>query len=149
MGRKRYIELTDTEQQTLIQGVKHHPKYEFPRACQALLWSQQRWTARQIAQALSVCPQSVGVWFNAWQQQGIIGLMRRRGQGRKPILNIINETHQQAFNKAVVAHYQDAERIKIALETAIGQPMSRDTVKRFLKKAIIASAESDALPSPT
>jgi hypothetical protein len=34
-------------------------------------------------------------------------------------------------------YYQDSERIKVELQTALGLSMSRDTVKRFFKKTII------------
>jgi hypothetical protein len=76
-------------------------------------------------------------WLRAWQEQGLVGLIRQKGQGRKPILSLTNTAHQQALIKAVDNHYQDADRIKVELEQVIGQPMSRDTVKRFLKKTII------------
>jgi hypothetical protein len=37
MGRKRCIELSDSELLTLREAIKQHPKYELRRACQALL----------------------------------------------------------------------------------------------------------------
>jgi len=137
MGRKRCIELSDPEQLTLREGIKNHPKYEFRRCCQALLWSHKGWAAKAVASELEVCPQTVGHWLTNWQEAGLVGLMRQQGQGRKPILSVTNNAHQQALDKAVDAHYQDSERIKVELQTALGLSMSRDTVKRFLKKTII------------
>lgn len=64
--------------------------------------------------------------------------MRQKGQGRRAILSVTNTAHQQALKQAVAAHYQDAGCIKTELEEALGQPLSRDTVKRFLKKTITA-----------
>lgn len=148
MGRKRCIELTDNQQLTLGEGIKHHLKHEFRRACQALLWSHKKWPAQSIAAELEVCPQTVGNWLTAWEQEGIVGIMRQKGQGRKPILSLTNADHQQALTKAVDNHYQDAGRIKAELEQVLGRPMSRDTVKRFLKKTIIPGIASDAQPSP-
>ena len=134
MGRKRCIELTDYEQLTLREGLKYHPKHEFRRACQALLWSHKRLAAKAIASQLDICQQTVSNWLTAFEEQGLVGLMRQKGQGRRPILSITNQAHQQALDKAVTAHYQDAGRIQADLQVALGQPMSRDTVKRFLKK---------------
>lgn len=142
MGRKRCIELADAELLTLREGIKQHPKYEFRRACQALLWSHKKWAAKTIATQLEVCPQTVGNWLTAWQEDGLVGLMRQKGQGRKPILSLTNDTHQQALTKAVENHYQDAARIRTQLEEVLGQPMSRDTVKRFLKKTILPGIAS-------
>lgn len=120
------------------------PKHEFRRSCQALLWSAKGWSAKTIAAELEVCQLSVSSWLTAWQQKGLVGLMRQKGQGSKPILSISNSVHQQALKKAVSVHYQDAGRIKIDLEQALGQPMSQDTVKRFLKKRLfVAPAPSN------
>ncbi len=149
MGRKRHINLTDFEQITLQEGLKNHPKHEFRRAAQALLWNHKGWAVNAIAQALEVCPQSVSNWLIAFEGDGLVGLMRQKGQGRKPILSLTNTTHQQALKKAVATHYQDAGRIQADLQLVLGQPMSRDTVKRFLKKTatpIIAYAEA---PKPS
>ena len=137
MGRKRCIELTDDQQLTLREAIKYHPKHEFRRGCQALLWSHKNWAAQTIAAELEVCPQTIGNWLTAWQEDGLVGLMRQKGQGRKPILSLTNASHQQALTKAVDNHYQDAARIRTELEAVLGQPMSRDTVKRFLKKTIL------------
>lgn len=147
MGRKRCIELTDTELLTLREGIKNHPKHEFRRACQALQWSHKKWAAKLIATELEVCPQTVGNWLTAWQQDGLVGLMRQKGQGRKPILSLTNDTHQQALAKAVDNHYQDAARIRTELEEVLGQPMSCDTVKRFLKKTITPGTASVGRPN--
>lgn len=148
MGRKRCIELTDSELLTLREGIKQHPKHEFRRACQALLWSHKKWAAKTIATELEVCPQTVSNWLTAWQEDGLVGLMRRKGQGRKPILCLTNIVHQQVLNTAVDNYYQDAARIKAELEQALGQSMSKDTVKRFLKKTIIPGIVSGGRPNP-
>ena len=63
--------------------------------------------------------------------------MGQKGQGRKPILSLTNTVHRQALSTAVEHHYQDAARIKAEWEQVLGQPMSRDTLKRFLKKTIM------------
>lgn len=145
--QKRCITLSDTEQLTLREAIKNHPKHEFRRACQALLWSHKGFSAKEVAVHTDVSQHSVGKWLSLWQERGLVGLMRQKGQGRKPILSLTNRLHQQALNRAVTAHYQDAERIKADLQTALGKSMSRDTVKRFLKKIIIAGDASDARPN--
>ncbi|WP_019991351.1 helix-turn-helix domain-containing protein [Rudanella lutea] len=149
MGRKRRIELTDSEQITLQEALKNHPKHEFRRSAQALLWNHKGWAVKTIAQALNVCSQTVSNWLTAFEQEGLVGLRRQKGQGRRPILSIANPTHQQALTKAVAAHYQDAARIQAHLQTALGQPMSRDTVKRFLKKTITPTIAYAEAPKPS
>ena len=146
---KRCISLSDTEKLTLREALKNHPKHEFRRACQALLWSHKGFSAKEVAAYTEVSQHSIGKWLSLWQEQGLVGLMRQKGQGRKPILSLTNNLHQQALNRAVTAHYQDAERIKADLQTALGQTMSRDTVKRFLKKMTTTGDVSDGLPNPS
>jgi len=148
MSRKRHIQLTDAEQLTLQEGVKNHAKHEFRRAAQALLWNHKGWVLKTIATALEVCPQTVSNWLTAFEQQGLAGIMRQKGQGRKPMLSLTNESHQQALKKAVAAHYQDAGRIQAELQITLGRPMSRDTVKRFLKKMITPTIAYGVAPKP-
>ncbi|WP_460972357.1 helix-turn-helix domain-containing protein [Spirosoma migulaei] len=149
MGRKRHIELTDSEQLTLQEGLKNHPKYEFRRCAQALLWNHKGWTLKTIASALEVCSQSVSTWLTSFEQDGLVGLMRQKGQGRKPILSLTNAAHQQALTKAVAMHYQDAGRIQAHLQLVLDQSMSRDTVKRFLKKTTTPTTAYAEVPKPT
>lgn len=144
--RKRTIDLTDAERLTLREGSKHHPKHEFRLRCQALLLSGKGWSAKAIAQHLEVGQHAVGNWFNHWEKQGLVGLMRQGGQGRKPKLSLANEAHQQTLAQAVGHHYQDVARIKAELEASLGFPMSVDTVKRFLKKTITLGTASGAQP---
>lgn len=147
--QKRCISLSDTEQLTLREAIKNHPKHEFRRVCQALLWSHKGYSAKEVARHTEVSQHSVGKWLTSWQELGLAGLMRQKGQGRKPILSLTNPVHQHHLTKAVAAHYQDAQRIKADLQTALGQAMSHDTVKRFLKKIIIAGDASDGPPNPS
>jgi transposase len=142
--QKRCITLSETEQLTLREALKNHPKHEFRRASQALLLSHKGDSGKEIAARIEVCQHTVGKWLTRWQQAGLVGLMRKKGQGRKPILSLSNTNHQQALTKAVDRFYQDAERIKIDLQKALGQSMSRDTVKRFLKKTITTTDASGA-----
>ena len=147
--QKRCISLSDTEKLTLREALKNHPKHEFRRACQALLWSYKGFSAKEVAAYTEVSQHSIGKWLSVWQEQGLVGLMRQKGQGKKPILSLTNNFHQQALSRALTAHYQDAERIKADLQMALGQTMSRDTVKRFLKKMTTTGDASDARPNPS
>jgi transposase len=140
--RKRYIKLIGTaEEQTLKEGFSHHPKAEFRQKANALLMSHNGLSIAFIAQFCDVNINTIGRWFTAWEQEGIVGLMRQRGQGRKPILKVNNKDHIAALDKAVESHYQDVKGIQKALESQLQSPMSQDTVKRFLKKIITHGAE--------
>ncbi|MBD2701846.1 helix-turn-helix domain-containing protein [Spirosoma sp. BT702] len=149
MGRKRHIQLTDSEQLTLHEALKNHPKHEFRRSAQALLWNHQGWAVKTIADALEVCPQSVSNWLTAFEQDGLVGLRRHKGQGRKPILSITNALHQQTLAQAVAMHYQHTGRIQAHLQHTLNQLVSRDTVKRFLKKTTMPTTAYAEVPKQT
>lgn len=137
MSRKqRYISLIESEAITLRFGSKYHFKHEFRERCQALLLSNKGWSIKQLAEHFEVVPHRVGRWFSDWESNGLMGLMRQSGQGRKTILGLDNQVHTQALAQAVHQYYQDVGRIKAELQTQLQLEMSNDTVKRFLKKII-------------
>jgi transposase len=137
--------LSESERLTLQEGTKHHPKYEFRLRCQSLLLSGKGWSVKSIAHHLEVGEHAVSYWFTRWENQGLVGLIRRGGQVRKSTLSVSNQVHQQTLAQAVTHHYQDVARIKADLEAHLGFPMSVDTVKRFLKKTVTPGTASDVL----
>jgi transposase len=138
MSRKdKHIDLIDAEIVTLQQGSKYHPKPEFREKCRALLLNQAGVTIQQIATHLAVNHNSVGSWIKLWETVGIVGLNRKAGQGRVPILSLNNAIHTQYLNNAVEVHAQNVKAIQAQLVKELALPMSSDTVKRFLKKIII------------
>ena len=48
----------------------------------------------------------------AWQEVGLMGLNRKAGQGRTPILSVSNATHTHYLNNAVEAHAQNVKAIQ-------------------------------------
>jgi transposase len=102
-------------------------------------------TIKQIATHLDVNHNTVGNWINAWETMGIVGLNRKIGQGRNPILSVTNANHIQQLDKAVETHSQNVKAIQAELEKELNTSMSSDTVKRFLKKIIIHGDASVAV----
>ena len=135
--REKHIDLVEAELVTLQEGAKYHPKPEFREKCRALLLNQAGVTIQQIATHLAVNHNTVGSWIKIWQTIGLVGLNRKAGQGRTPILSVTNSTHTQYLDKAVEAHAQNVKAIQAELVKELATPMSSDTIKRFLKKIII------------
>ena len=137
MSRKeKHIDLNESEQITLREGAKYHPKPEFREKCRALLLNQAGVTIKQIATHLDVNHNTVGTWISTWETAGIVGLNRKLGQGRNPILSVTNPRHIGHLDKAVDTHAQNVKAIQAELVKELNTPMSSDTVKRFLKKII-------------
>lgn len=147
MSRKeKYIDLTENELLTLQQGAKYHTKPEFREKCRALMLNQAGVTIKQIANHLTVNHNTVGNWIIAWETEGIAGLHRKTGQGRRPILKLGNSAHLQVLGKAVERHPQDVKAIHAELVNQLNTPMSTATVKRFLKKIIVHHDAPNAVP---
>lgn len=147
MSRKeKHIDLIESELITLREGAKYHPKVEFRQKCRALLLNQAGVTMKQIATHLDVNHNTVGNWITIWETAGIVGLSRKLGQGRNPILSVTNASHIHHLDKAVDTHSQNVKAIQAELVKELNTPMSSDTVKRFLKKIIIHGDVSGDVP---
>ncbi len=143
--KKRFISLTDTEITTLIEGHKNGNQYQFRDRCQCLLLSHQGQSTNQLNTIFKVSLQTIYSWFDRWDLNGIVGLMNRPGQGRKVKLSLDNEEHVNVLEELVEANYQDVERIRNELEKKFDLILSKDTVKRYLKKITFDGAAFDAV----
>ena len=147
MSRKRkYIELSELEHDKLLRESKYHEKPEYREKCRALLLNYAGVSIKQVAGHLDMSHITVGNWLMAWEKNKFDSLARKKGQGCKPILVATNSVHIDLLDKAVVTHRQNVKGIKAELVSALGKPMSTETVKRFLKKIIIHGGVSDAAP---
>lgn len=143
--KKRFVSLTETELTTLQEGRKNGKKYQFRDRCQCLILSHQGKEVKELSQIFGVAPLTVYVWFNRWELNGIAGLMNRPGQGRKVKLSLDNGQHVRLLEQLVEDHYQDVERIRDELEKKFDLTLSKDTVKRYLKKTTFDGAASAAV----
>lgn len=143
--KKRFTKLTEPEITTLEEGLKNGKKYQFRNRCQCLLLSHQGYEVKQLGPLFKVSLLTVYKWFDRWEAEGLVGLMNRSGQGRKPKLSLENPRHVKAVEKLAEENYQDVGRIRIELEKQFGLSLSPDTVKRYLKKITFDGAAYDAV----
>jgi transposase len=142
--RKRFVEeLSDTEVVTLEQGHKYGRSVDFRQRCQMLLLSNRGYEVKQIVDVLEVCPQTVYSILKGWQERGLAGIIRKKGQGRTPKLQEDNARHVEAVKKAVEKHSQHSDLILEELYAELGiEPMSRRSLRRFLKKVATVGSDS-------
>jgi transposase len=134
--KKRFVKaLSDTEQYTLEEGFKYGPAPDFRQRCQILLLSHKGYEVRQIINMLDVSPHTVYSTMKSWREEGIGGLVRKKGQGRKATLQADNARHVEVTHKAVEKYAQNSglilEELYAELDIA---PMSKRSLQRFLKK---------------
>lgn len=142
--KKRFVEeLAETESITLEQGFKYGKSVDFRQRCQTLLLSNRGYEVKQIVDVLEVCPQTIYSTLKAWEVEGLAGLIRKKGQGRKPTLQVDNVQHVEAVNKAVEKHAQSSSLILEELYAELDiEPMSNRSLRRFLKKVATAGSGS-------
>jgi transposase len=134
--KKRFVEkLSKSETTTLEQGSKYGKSPDFRQRCQILLISNRGYEVRQIMDILNVNTKTVYAALRCWNEHGLAGLMRRKGQGRKSILRLNNPSHVKAVKNAVEKHNHNYSKAleEIKAELSIEQ-ISEKSLSRFLKK---------------
>ncbi len=138
----RFVKLTEAELITLQQGHKNGSQFQFRDRCFCLLLSHQGKSVTELAQFFEVSRITVYAWLDAWQTSGIGGLMNQKGQGRKPILSLQNPEHIKTVKNAIAKNPQSVKSVVAELEPQLNVKMHPETLKRFLKNLVSASAAS-------
>jgi transposase len=137
MGRILTVSLSDAQRAALEKGAKYGSTPTFRLRCQAILLKSDARTSVEVAKELNCCEMAVNNWMKRYQANGIEGLKNRKGQGRNPILQ--TDTDLAKVRLAVQANRQKLSLAKAQLEQELGKEFSLLTLKRFLKKTVVAS----------
>lgn len=142
MGKTKIILLTAEQRAALQKGYKTGKTHSFRQRCQMiLLKSAEKRTSLEISRVLGCCEISVNNWIERFEAEGVKGLETRRGRGRKPKLSMQNPAHVQKVQREIAKNPQSVKTVVARLSEDLDLQMHPDTLKRFLKKTTIASAE--------
>ena len=123
-------ELSSEQREELNQLMRIVPEHMRKRV-HAVILSSRQFSIDQIAHIYEVDRDTVSLWLDNWEQDGTTGLSDESGRGRKPILNA--KEQKQAIN--IVEKEPRSSRQGLAkIEEKTGKKISRDTLKRILKK---------------
>jgi transposase len=136
----RFVKLTESEIVTLQEGHKNGSQFQFRNRCFCLILSHQGKTVPELAQFFEASRITIYSWLDAWETNGIVGLMNKPGQGRKPILSLQNSAHVKQVKSAIKKNPQSVKSVVAELESKIGSRMHPETLKRFLKNLVSVSA---------
>lgn len=124
--------LSDIEQSSLQAMYRHHGNYYTRLRAHSVLLNHAGRSVKEIAAILGVNRQSVASWLNAWEEQGLCGLIEKPRSGRPKQL-------EEAEIELVLALVKDEPRnLKKALsqlEEKTGKKISTKTLKGFCKAA--------------
>jgi transposase len=134
--KKRFVEkLSKSEIITLEHGHKYGKSPDFRQRCQILLISSKGYEVGQIVDILNVNAKTVYAALRCWNEDGLAGLIRRKGQGRKSILKLNNPNHVQAVKNAVEKHNHNYAKALEEIKAELGiEQISEKSLSRFLKK---------------
>lgn len=138
-GKKRFITLSDDERTELERGYKTGKKATFRQRCHMILLSDQGKQVKEIAEIFAVNYQVITRWFTRYEHSGIEAIHTAKGGGRPSILRIDNEQETQRIKAIVAEHPQQLKEALPIIKKEFGHEMSLMTLKRFLKKTVIAT----------
>jgi transposase len=141
MPRIKTVEVSTDQRAALERGVKYGSTPSFRLRCQAILLKCDNKSSLVVAQALGCCEMSVNDWMKRFAEQGIEGLKVAPGRGRKSILD--KQGDFEAVRRAVQGSRQRISMAKAELEKELGKKFSPITLRRYLKKTVVASNELD------
>ena len=141
MGKTKVIELTKDQREELEKGYREGKTHSFRMRCQIVLLKSEERTSQEVVNILGSCEMTVNNWLKRYEQFGIEGLQTRAGRGRKSILQA---EHLSQVKEAVKAARQRISHAQAELEQSLGKQFSPSTLKRYLKKTVVATNELES-----
>lgn len=139
MGKTKIVELNAGQRAELEKGYRKGKNHTFRERCQMILLKTENRTSAAVSEILGCCEVVVNNWLKRFESEGIKGLETRAGRGRRPILSQQNPEHLKKVAGEIKEHPNSVKTVIAKLEEDLGLEMSPDTLKRFLKKMVIAS----------
>jgi len=139
MGKKKIVQLSAQQRAELEKGYRTGKTHTFRQRCQMILLKAESRTSLEAAAVLGCCEVVVNNWLKRYELEGIKGLETRAGRGRPPILSQQNAEHLQKVKDEIKKHPNSVKTVVSVLEDDLDLVMHPETLKRFLKKMVIAS----------
>lgn len=136
---KRVEKINKLEEANLNDIKKNHPKYRERERAIGIMLSYRGYSPKEIAEIFEISDRVVYKWIDNFNENGVIGLLTQKGQGRKSILK---EEHKELVQGYV-------EQYPFQLSTVCsellndGIEVSKKTLKRFLKSWDIPIKEQE------
>jgi transposase len=141
MAKIKSILLTEIDRLALLKGMRDGKTFSYRQRCEIILLKADNRTSKDVAKEVGCCEVSVNNWMKRFQEQGMIGLVLRKGRGRRSILE--KDSDLEAIRRAVQKNRQKVSLARAELETELGKEFSTLTLKRFLKKTVAATNDCD------
>ena len=125
----RYIKLNKISLKMLKEMYKNHSNFVMRQRAQILLFSHKNLQINKISILLDVERKTVTRCFDNWEQNGLMGLYTKKGQGRKHRF-----TEEEAKEIKKIVKKQPRKIDIAAIEAKTNKTASKNTIKRTLKR---------------
>ncbi|NEQ84196.1 MAG: IS630 family transposase, partial [Moorea sp. SIO2I5] len=96
-----------------------------------ILLSYQKFSINELSSLFGVTRKTIYNWLNKWEDQKIIGIYNQKGRGRKPKLN---QEQRQQVKEWVKSEPKSLNKVKIKINKEWKIDVSKETIKRTIKK---------------
>ena len=138
--------LSQDDIKQLKERIKTSTTFRVRQRAHAILLSAKGYKIDMLADIFDVDRDTMSQWIKHWECAGIGGLSDHAKPGRPPKMSAQEEEH------ACKIMLESPQQIKGAIpkiEAQLGKKISRDWVKRLLKKRLSLEERPEILSSPT
>jgi transposase len=145
MGRIKSVKLDREQRAALEKGYREGGGHAFRVRCQMILLKSDGLSSARVAEIVGCCAVVVNNWLRRYETQGLSGLHTQSGRGRRAILDA--STDLEAVRLAVANNRQRIGVAKAELENVLGKSFSQRTLRRFVKKTVVALNGCENVPA--
>ena len=114
-------------------------KHETRQKAQCVLLSNKKVGINQLVEIFDVHLNTIYNWLDSWEDEGILSLYHKKGQGRKPLLGNIKE---QEIRDLLVENPKQLKKVISQIAEKHEVKISKRTLIRYIKKTKIRMEES-------
>lgn len=133
MGRVNTPQISKEERFELENLLKKSDNYTLRKRCQVVILKSEGRDSLDVGKIVDLKPHAVNNWVNRYKKYGIDGLTTVKGQGRKPVLTVIDKT---SIKEAVQENRQRISVAKSEWEASTGKEVGASSFRRFLKSLV-------------
>jgi transposase len=120
------------ETQKMLERIYKQSKHHQTRQrAKCLLLSFKGTPIKELMKIFEVTRKTIYNWFSSWEENKLLGLYNRSGQGRKPKLT---KEQEQQVKEWVKEEPKSLKNVQAKIEKEWGYKISKDTIKRIIKK---------------
>ncbi|RAK00527.1 winged helix-turn helix protein [Larkinella arboricola] len=109
------------------------------KRCQCILYSYYGLSARELMDLFNVDRRSIYNWMDRWEEGRIQALKDKPGRGVKPKLSLECKEQVERIKQAFSLYPNNMHLALKYVNSSLTVPISRDTLRRFVKRLQAAS----------